>query len=157
MSQFKGFNMKQNDIENNAYYIYPFKYDSKTVGLSRNLFTKAVEAEFSDPDDWEDTIFAGGYLKPLYLNPIYQKKQVIGLKEFPFSLNKDVNYDYGKGLCPNAEELYESKLILSPIIREPLDYKDIDDIITAVKKVINNAQEIKSEFPDIDDSSVDFV
>jgi len=157
MSKFAGFDMKQNDIENNAYYLYPFEYDSEIVGLSRKLFIKAVEAEFLDPVDFEDTVFAGGYLKPLYLNPIYQKKQVMGSKGFPFTMNKDVNYNYNKGLCPNAEELYESKLILSPIIREPLDYTDIDDIIKAVEKVINNVQEIKNTFPDVNDSSVDYV
>lgn len=157
MSKFAGFDVKQNDIDNNSFYIYPFKYDSAIVDLSRNLFIKAVEAEFLEPVDFEDTVFAGGYLKPLYLNPIYQKKQVMGTKGFPFTMNKDIDYNYDKGLCPNAEELYETKLILSPIIREPLDYKDIDDIITAVKKVINNAQEIKSAFPEIDDSIVDFV
>jgi len=157
MSQFGLFDMSQNDLCNNAYYVYPFKYDSLKVGLSRNLFIKAVQQEFIEPKDFEDTVFAGGYLKPLYLNPMYQTKKVIGSRGFPFCLNPDVDYNYSKGLCPTAERFYEKELILSPIIREPLQTTDIDDIIMAVEKVMENVSEIRQAFPDVDDSENDYV
>lgn len=157
MSRFDGLDMRQNDVSNNAYYIYPFKFDSSIVGLSRNLFINAVKAEFPEPVDFEDTVLAGGYLKPLYLNPMYQAKKVIGSRGFPFSLNPGVDYNYSKGLCPTAERFYEKELILSPIIREPLQITDIDDIIMAVEKVMENVSEIRQAFPSVDDSENDYV
>jgi perosamine synthetase len=157
MSQFQGFDMTQNDLENNAYYVYPFKYNSSIVGLPRTLFINAVKAEFIDPVDFEDMVFAGGYLKPLYLNPMYQTKKVIGSKGFPFSLNQGVEYNYSKGICPVAENFYEKELILSPIIREPLTIEDIDDVIMSVRKVMDNITAIRQAFPNIDDSVNNYV
>ncbi len=157
LSGIDGLFVKQNDIPNNAYYMYPMKYDSSKIGLSRNLFVKAVLAELPIPSDFEDTALAGGYVKPLYLNPIYQKQIAIGKKGFPFTMNKGVNYQYSKGICPVAEKLYENELLLSPLIREPLSISDIDDIVTSILKVINNARDIKAAFPDLDDSSNDYI
>lgn len=158
MSRVTGLKMEQNDPDNNAYYVYPFKYDSKIIGLSRKLFVKAVLEEFAEPIDFEDTVFAEGYLKPLYLNPVYQQKKVFGDRGFPFSLNPNVNYEYHKGLCPVAEKLYESELILCPVIREPLTKNDINDIIFAVEKVVSNAKAINEKYPAyVDDGDVDYV
>lgn len=157
LNKIAGIDAAQNDLENNAYYVYPFKYNSKVVGLSRNLFVKAVLAELPDPVDFEDTALAGGYLKPLYLNPIYQKQIAIGKKGFPFNFNKGVTYNYSKGICPVAERLYERELVLSPLIREPLDLNDIDDILHAVNKVVASANEIRSAFPEVSDKVIDYV
>ena len=43
---------------------------------------------------------------------------------------------YKKGLCPNAEKLYE-RIISIPLYPKMAD-KDVDDVIKAVKKVINH-------------------
>ena len=59
---------------------------------------------------------------PVYYFPYYQK------------------LGYGKGLCPNAERLYERMLTL------PLYYSmsdgDVEDVITAVKKVVQAYQKV---------------
>lgn len=157
LNKIDGLNANQNDLDNNAYYLYPFKYDSKVIGLSRNLFVKSVLAELPDPVDFEDTALAGGYLKPLYLNPIYQKQIAIGKKGFPFNFNEGVKYNYSKGICPVAERLYERELVLSPLIREPLELGDVDDILSAINKVISSADQIKKAFPEVNDDIVDYV
>ncbi|MBV9988010.1 MAG: DegT/DnrJ/EryC1/StrS family aminotransferase [Chitinophagaceae bacterium] len=157
LSAIPGLDVKQNDNPNNSYYMYPFKYHSEVIGLPRTLFIKAVLAELPAPSDFEDTALAGGYLKPLYLNPIYQKQIAIGKKGFPFTLNAEVKYNYAKGLCPVAERLYEKELLLSPLIREPLALSDVDDIVKAITKVVHNAAEIRAAFPDVDDSVNDYV
>lgn len=157
LAAIEGLDLNQNDLENNAYYIFPFKYEKEVIGMSRNLFVEAVLAELPEPKDWEDTALAAGYLKPLYLNPIYQQKRVIGTKGFPFNLNKDVNYDYSKGSCSNAELMYEQKLLLSPIIREPLTIADIDDVVNAITKVVNHSGAISEAFPNATDEKIDFV
>lgn len=157
LEKIDGIDLSQNDLENNAYYVFPFKYKKEIVGMSRTLFVKSVLSELPDPVDFEDTALAGGYLKPLYLNPIYQKQIAIGKKGFPFTMNKDVVYNYSKGLCPVAENFYENELILSPLLREPLSINDVDDIVSAIKTVLDNVQEIVAAFPDVDDSKIDYV
>ena len=96
------------------------------------------------PTSWETTPLAEGYIKPLYLNPIYQNKIAIGKKGFPFNYNPGVTYDYAKGLCPITESLYEKKLLITPLIREGMDEKNINIFADAIEKVIENIGEIKN-------------
>ena len=102
----------------------------------RSLFVKAVNAEFPNAEGWESVPLAEGYID-LYLNPIYQNKIAIGSR-FPFNYIKESNYDYSKGLCPVTEDMYYNKMIISPIVREPLDISDMKDLVTAIKKVLDN-------------------
>ena len=135
------------EIENgssHAYYMYPIKYSPEFFGISRNIFLKAVSAELPAPTSWETTPLAEGYIKPLYLNPIYQNKIAIGKKGFPFNYNPGVTYDYAKGLCPITESLYEKKLLITPLIREGMDEKNINIFADAIEKVIENICEIKN-------------
>jgi dTDP-4-amino-4,6-dideoxygalactose transaminase len=119
-----------------AYYLYPIKFDKKIIGISRENFVRAVNAELPHPEHWEQTCLVEGYVKPLYLLPLYQKKIALGSKGFPWILNQEVEYLYEKGLCPVVESLYENELIFTPLIREPLTINDIDSIVAAIKKVI---------------------
>ena len=49
---------------------------------------------------------------------------------------------YGKGLCPNAERIYEG--IMSIPLYPKLTNQDVDDVIHAVKKVVENYREKKT-------------
>jgi len=122
-----------------AYYVYPIKYHAAEAGLSRHAFVKAVLAEFPTPDGFESTPLTEGYVKPLYLTPIYQQRIAIGKKGFPFNCNPAVRYDYSPGLCPVAEQMYEQEMLLSPLVREPLTIADMDDLADAIEKVLANA------------------
>ena len=121
-----------------SYYMYPVRYDETVTGVPRGIFLKAVAAELPKPRFWDTTPFAEGYVKPLYLNPVYQKQIAIGRKGFPFNTNPGVTYSYPKGLCPVVEHLYEKELLLSPLIREGMSQQDIGDFADAVEKVISN-------------------
>jgi perosamine synthetase len=136
-----------------AYYMYPIRYDATVAGLSRGAFRKAVSAELPAPKSWETTPLAEGYVKPLYLNSIYQRRIAIGSKGFPFNLRKD-GPDYGKGLCPVTERLYEREMLLTPLIREPLTVGDVKDLADAIEKVIANAAAIRGRFPDAADGEM---
>ncbi len=126
-----------------SYYMYPVRFDEEIVGISRNLFLRAVALELPKPKFWDTTPFAEGYVKPLYLNPLYQKKIAIGKKGFPFNFNPGVTYDYPKGLCPVTEKLYEKELLLSPLVREGMDIDDIKDFADAIEKVVGGIRELK--------------
>lgn len=125
-----------------AYYLYPVKYDASITGISRNAFVQAVNAELPPVQVWEQTGFIEGYIKPLYLSPLYQKKIAIGRTGFPWNANAGVEYNYSKGICPVVERMYDQDLIYTPLMREPLTETDIDDFVAAIKKVLVNAGEL---------------
>ncbi len=126
-----------------AYYLYPVRYDAKVTGISRKAFVRAVNSELPLPKVWEQTGFIEGYIKPLYLAPLYQKKIAIGREGFPWNVNAGVEYNYSRGICPIAESMYDLELIYTPLIREPLSESDIDDFLSAIKKVLANPHEVK--------------
>ena len=129
-----------------SYYLFPIRFNEEKAKISRNLFVKSVNKEFPDADGWESVPLSEGYVEPLYLNPIYQNKIAIGSKGFPFSLNSNVKYDYSKGICPNTEKMYYKEMIISPIVREPLEISDMKNLIDAIKKVLSNVMEIKMKY-----------
>lgn len=126
-----------------SYYMYAVRYDEAVHGVPRNVFLRAVSAELPKPRYWDTTPFAEGYVKPLYLNPVYQRQIAIGRKGFPFNCNPGVTYSYPKGLCPVVERLYEKELLLSPLVREGLTNDDLSDFANAIEKVVANMAELR--------------
>ncbi|MCH2132778.1 MAG: DegT/DnrJ/EryC1/StrS family aminotransferase [Phycisphaerales bacterium] len=126
-----------------AYYIFPFLYDADQVGLSRDQFVQAVHAELPQATDFESTPLEQGYVRPLYLSRIYQDKCGFGPQGQPWAYQPDVDYCYEKGICPVTEDLHERKMLLSPLIREPLSTSDIDDLADAIDRVASHAPEIR--------------
>ncbi len=114
-----------------SFYVYPIRYDENVTGLPRNLFVRAVNAEFPTPGSVESTPLTEGYVRPLYLNKVYQRRTFIG--DFPFDRQKPAR-PYEKGLCPVTERLYERELVLTPLVREPLTERDMDDFADAIEK-----------------------
>jgi len=131
--------------------MYPIRFNEEIVGISRNLFLRAIAAELPKPRFWETISLAEGYVKPLYLNPIYQKKIAIGKKGFPFNFNPGVTYQYPKGLCPVTEQLYEKELLLSPLVREGMEIEDIKHFADAIAKVVECIAELRKSSADLGD------
>jgi dTDP-4-amino-4,6-dideoxygalactose transaminase len=130
-----------------AFYVYPIKYDATQAGLPRSLFVRAVSAELPPPDGFESTPLTEGYVKPLYLSTLYQRRMALGRRGYPFAYNARVEYDYRQGLCPVAERMYEQELLLSPLVREPLTATDLDDLADAMEKVLAKADLIRDALP----------
>ncbi len=126
------------DGAEHAYYLYPVKYDARATGIARGEFVAAVNAELPKPTIWEQTGWVEGYVKPLYLAPLYQRKIALGPNGFPWTMNPSVSYDYRIGLCPVAEQMHGEDLIYTPLIREPLAEADIDDFVAATRKVLRH-------------------
>lgn len=119
--------------ENNqhVYYVLPVEYNEEKIGIPRDLFVKALNAE--------GVPFGAGYIKPLYYSPIYHEN-----KPFIYKYYKG-NADYGPGLCPVAEEMHFKKLMITILCRPPATFKDMDDIVKAMKKIIENKDQLKNE------------
>jgi hypothetical protein len=122
-------------------------FDADSAGLSRSQFVRAVLAELPAFGGVESVALTEGYVKPLYLTPIYQKRIAIGTKGFPFNLAPPGWPVYDKGICPVTENLYEKRLLLSNIVREPLTPADMDDLADAMTKVLENASDIACSIP----------
>jgi len=122
-----------------VYYFYVMKFDEDKVGMSRDHFVEAVNAE--------GYYLRGGYLRPIYLEPIFQQKICFGKDGYPFTVNsRNDEIKYEKGLCPVAERLNEKEVILTNIIYPPITIDDMDGFVRAIKKVISHAEEITGHF-----------
>ena len=118
-----------------VYYFYVMKYDEAIIGLSRENFVKALNAE--------GYYLRGGYLAPIYLTPMFKEKICFGKKGYPFIANsRNDKIKYEKGLCPVAERLNDKEVILTNIIYPPITINDMDGFIKAIKKVALHAKEI---------------
>lgn len=113
-----------------VYYLYAMRFDPAAAGMSRSQFLQAVQAE--------GLPIAAGYVRPLYLNPIYQENRAAA---FAFYRGKA---RYEKGICPVAERMHEEELLTLSVLRAPASRADADDFVAAFRKVLANADEIRS-------------
>lgn len=114
-----------------VYYLYPLRFRENKIKISRSAFVKAMRAEGISLNE--------GYVKPIYLEPLYQKKIAYGDKGCPFSCpfyNKKI--DYKKGLCPIAERLYSSDIMTTDICKYPNSEREVDEFVKAVRKITAN-------------------
>ena len=119
-----------------AYYGLPFKFEAEVAGVSREKFIQAVKAELAPTElRSDDGVQIGiGYVRPLYLAPLFQKKIAFGSKGFPFTLHPGP-LSYEKGLCPVAEEMHFQKIFTTELMRPPMTMGDMDDVVRAFSKV----------------------
>lgn len=116
-----------------VYYIWAMRFDEKKVGISRQVFVDALKAE--------NLPFSAGYVKPLYLLPLFQQRIATGKDGFPFSLS-DRRYD--KGLCPVVERMHFEELIGFVLCNYDLTEAMAEKIATTIRKVYDNRHELKA-------------
>ncbi|MEI7999575.1 MAG: DegT/DnrJ/EryC1/StrS family aminotransferase, partial [Candidatus Omnitrophota bacterium] len=112
-----------------TYYVYPLRFLQQSAGITRADFVTAINKE--------GILFYQGYTRPLYLQPVYQKKHLFK-HGYPFSApeNRGCLMKYDQGTCPNAEELHFKQMIINEHVRYPHNSVDVIDIIKAVRKVL---------------------
>jgi len=92
-----------------AWHLYPIQVNSDLLSINRNEFIEALKAE---------NIGTSVHFIPLHLHPYYKEKY--GFKGDDF---------------PNAESLYKNEISLP--IYPNMEDKDVKDVISAVKKIID--------------------
>ncbi|MCX6074650.1 MAG: DegT/DnrJ/EryC1/StrS family aminotransferase [Campylobacterales bacterium] len=124
-----------------AFYVHPLQFDSEVAGMHRNRFIDAVKAELPATLLREEStvLLSYGYVKPLYLQPLYQERIAFGSEGYPFSLS-DVTYP--KGLCPLTEEMHYNRLVTHEFMRPGMTKSDMDDVVGAFEKVWKNREEL---------------
>ncbi len=117
-----------------AYYSHACKFHEDIAKVDRNTFINAVRAELPSFElrEQEGVKLGSGYVRPLYLQPIFQQKIAYGSNGYPFSLS-EVSYD--KGICPVTEKMHYSELFTHEFIVPSMELSDIDDVALAFEKV----------------------
>lgn len=119
-----------------VYYLYPFRFLTEKIGISRATFAKAMQAEGFP--------LGVGYVKPIYLYPMYQQKRMFPRSQFPFVSSEypsDVNYS--KGICPVVERMFEQELLVTTVYQPQNGRQVIDDFVDAISRIKDQVEEIK--------------
>ena len=119
-----------------VYYLYHTDYYAeKADNLPLDLFSKALIAEGIP-------IFSR-WGSPIYNLSIYQNYSAYGNTGYPFTAPfYKGKANYSKGTCPIAESSHKTSLFIETLVRWPNTKKDMDDIITAIRKVYDNRFEL---------------
>lgn len=115
-----------------VYYLYVLKYDPTVLGVERNTFVEALNAEGYQASK--------GYVPPCHLLPMFRDKKAYGTGHHPWSLTPEGRaMSYGPGDCPVCEGLEKENVFYPNLIRYKIDRTDIDRFATAVAKVADRA------------------
>ena len=117
------------DFVKHVYYVFAFSFNEEKIGVSRNKFCESLNAE--------GIPCGAGYVKPLYMNPLYLEKRSFAFKHYTGK------FEYYKGLCPVTEKLHEEKVVTIAIVRPPATIDDMNDIVTAIEKILNNKEKLQ--------------
>ena len=119
-----------------GYYVYALRYNAGVTGITRAKFVEALKAE--------GVPIGEGYVRPLYLEPLYQQRIAFGKDGFPFTYSGyhgTVSYD--KGICPVTEKMHYDELIGGDFCHANMTNEDLDDIVSAFIKVSKSIHELK--------------
>lgn len=119
-----------------GYYGYSVRYDASFLGVHRDLFISALQAEGIPTSK--------GYVEPIYLQPLYQKRLAHGSTGCPFTCNHNRGsmLSYEKGVCPVAERMYYDELMGNGLVYKGIARSDLDDVFNAYEKVISSAADL---------------
>ena len=109
------------------YYCWCPRVDEDLLGISRDLFSRALKAEGFPHEQ--------GYIPPLYMLPVFQERIAIGRDGYPFNLTQRT---YKRGLCPTTERLYEHEVLMFEPCAYQLEDADLRDLVAAFQKVHSN-------------------
>lgn len=129
-----------------VYYLHTMKFKESIAGIHRNKFVDAVKAELQviELRETEGVKIGSGYVKPLYLQSIYQEKIAFGQSGYPWNINENTRkISYANGLCPVVEQMHFNELITHELMRPGMMQEDLDDVVKAFEKVWENVEALK--------------
>jgi len=110
-------------------YLYVLRYDARRAGMSRDDFVAAINAE--------GIPLVKGYVEPIYLQPLYQRRIGFGREGFPFTYPGYTGaVNYARGLCPMTERMHFEEVIFTNVCHANIQTQDLDDVVTAFQKVL---------------------
>ncbi len=142
LTRFSFLEVQKKQLQNSVhtYYLYPVKFNKEIAGIERNIFIDALKAELPSAILRETAPLLGaGYVKPIYLQPIFQQKAAWAFN--PLLCDESINYT--KGLCPVTEKMHFDLLWTHEFMRPGMTKEDMMDVINAIDKVFDNIHELK--------------
>jgi perosamine synthetase len=125
-----------------SYYMQPYRCDPDIVGIPRNTFLKALRAELPSSYGREkDSLIGGGYVRPLYLEPIYQER--VGKCAFNCP-RYEGRVSYERGICPVTEKMHFSELFTLEYNRPGMTQSDLQDVVDGFEKVYRLRKELRN-------------
>ncbi len=112
-----------------VYYIYPLRYFAQETGINRETYLANVR-KLGIP------IYrlAGGYIRPLYLEPIFAEREKFR-GGYPYKLLPESEQPvYKRGLCPVTERFYDHEFIVTAYNYPPHTKADMLDIVKAFER-----------------------
>jgi dTDP-4-amino-4,6-dideoxygalactose transaminase len=114
-----------------GYYVYVMRYDASVTGVPRDRVCAALQAE--------GIPVGQGYVRPLYLEPMYQRRIAFGRDGFPFTYpGYTGQVSYERGICPVTEKMHFEEVITFGHCHASLTEQDLADIVAAFRKVFEN-------------------
>ena len=115
--------------------------DLKMPGMNGQQVLEAIKAELPSARMREKVPLIGaGYVKPLYLQPFYQKRGHPCAFHCP-RYSGEVSYE--RGLCPVTERMHFEELITHEFMRPGITQKDIDDVACGFEKVCSDVEGLR--------------
>jgi dTDP-4-amino-4,6-dideoxygalactose transaminase len=119
-----------------VFYRYVLKLDEQMLGIRRDALVDAMAAEGFG--------MTKGYVKPIYLLPLFQERKAFNKTAFPFESNYYKGKpDYSKGICPVAERLWKEEMTLTDVCQHPYTKKHVDLFLKALSKVLAHKEELQ--------------
>ncbi len=134
------------DYVEHSYYAAVLNYDAEVAGLSRDVLIRALHAELPETEmrKGHGPLIGGGYVKPIYLYPMFQQQTAFGDLGCPFKCpHYKGEINYAAGICPEVERAHDS-IITHEYMQPSLEESDIDDVLAAFAKVAENMDELRA-------------
>jgi len=111
-----------------AYYLYVMRFDADVIGVSRKEFVEAVKCE--------GVPLIEGYVEPIYLQPLYQRRLLFGGTSSPWPQDwEESSVSYDRGICPVTERMHYKEVMFTNAIHAQTSAQDVEDIAEAITKV----------------------
>ncbi|MBN2752913.1 MAG: DegT/DnrJ/EryC1/StrS family aminotransferase [Rhodospirillaceae bacterium] len=116
-----------------VHYVWMARYNATQTGVPRKDVIAALNAEGVPAYE--------GYLEPLYMLPVFQRRHAIGRDGWPFTLSDRA---YAPGLCPIAERLQHNEIIAFAVCSYQLNLSEQDSVIAGFEKVFTNLNALRN-------------
>ncbi len=126
--------------DKHVYYTHTLRHDPAKTEVGRDLYVEAIKAELplTEGREGEGVLVRAGYVKPIYLQPMFLTQTAYGRAQCPFRCpHYDGKQDYRAGLCPDAEAANAS-IMIHELMRPPMTDADLNDVANAFLKVHDN-------------------
>jgi dTDP-4-amino-4,6-dideoxygalactose transaminase len=127
------------DVEH-VYYLYAMKVDPEVLGLSRRQLKVALDAE--------GVATSEGYVKPIYLYPMYRES--VARKRSGFGAGiwhpaPGSGVSYAEGCCPVTERMHAREVLTTNICRSDLGRDDALQLVRAIHKVVEHRGAVRAK------------